>query len=848
MLDQTEGFLFETKSQTAKKQSFKKKFSAKQQEEIAKTVSKYRTQLDKIKPGYPIFEIEGYRFTLGTAKMPGYNAQTMPTDRTSAKIYFDKVDSGNMDLEDMAEELDLSDAFVTDMKYTPPVRLGSPTSQQQLRANVITKLKKEKKDGVIGGRWKKARTQAQKTALINEVLVKRRYRFSFDLSHLIEFIDEIQGEIPAVALALQKIYFGGSVTGVDMSACPEVFKVEQIARKGKKPLTKSEKALIKRFVGPLMKYKTKKSGFSFRMFQLVGIAFWRAAGCRAMIADQQGIGKTAQGMGCLKLALLDKKTNPIPALIVTPRNTLENWKRELQEWAPEVTPIKVTGGDLRNWKKLMPRGAKNPVVITTYTSAAQNVNHLLADNFKFIIMDESQMIRNPEAKRTKALFRLAQKAKMIVLLTGSPIEKDRKDLFAQMRMIAPKTFTSLNSFEGMLKEVEYDPQTGKLGKKLPHTVSLYGGKESITTDYDIWNGRNYIMRPELARSSGEVAEGLRCFMIRRLKNDVLDLPPKSRNVVTLKYSKEMQNYYDELEAQIMQLEAGRVVKRWAESTADKILELRKQGKTKKQAEAVARELMDEDREKVERMTSGKSIGFQVFNALRRQSGIMKVPLVIEWVQDFVRKNPKEPLLIFAEHHNMIDGLKKGISKLTRRDGKKMRKLRVATYTGKTSNAKRDKMVDDFQAGKIDVMIINKAGNKGMNLTRASYVLFAERYWNASDEEQAEDRAHRATSKNPVFIYYFEVEPWKKPGVDEKGKPITIEVEPIDNKLAKIVEKKRREMERFIGNQKYGKLRNQSTKVPKEMAEQLDKALKQNINLVANMQVALQQALKRKKSA
>ena len=78
--------------------------------------------------------------------------------------------------------------------------------------------------------------------------------------------------------------------------------------------------------------------------------------------------------------------------------------------------------------------------------------------------------------------------------------------------------------------------------------------------------------------------------------------------------------------------------------------------------------------------------------------------------------------------------------------------------------------------------------------------------------------------------------------------MTIEVEPIDNKLAKIVEKKRREMERFIGNQKYGKLRNQSTKVPKEMAEQLDKALKQNINLVANMQVALQQALKRKKSA
>jgi SNF2 family DNA or RNA helicase len=845
MLAQTQGFLFKTQGMSAKPQDFKKKFSAQEQKTLALLLSKYRDQLEQIKPGYPIFEIEGYRFTLGTADMPGYNAKTMPTDKTSARVYFDKIglDALQMDREDIGEELGLDLAFIDEMKYHTPPRIGkewknpnlSEAQRQKVKKQlIINKLKKEKRKFVVGGRWKAAKTQAQKNALVNSELVKANYRFSFNLDKLIEFIDSIQETLPVAAYALQKVYFSGAVTGVDMSACPEVFEIEKISRKGKKKLTSSEKKLIEQFVGPLAKYKTKKSKFSFRLFQLIGIAFWRAAGGRAMIADQQGIGKTAQGMGCLKLALLDKKLpNPIPALIVTPRNTLENWKRELEEWAPEVTPIKVTGGDLRNWRKLLPKGAKNPVVITTYTSAAQNVTPLLADDFKFIIMDESQMIRNAEAKRTKALFRLAQRAKMVVLLTGSPIEKSEEDLYAQMRMVRPDKFNNVSAFMGSLKEVYYNPQKGELGLKLPHTVNLYG-KNSITTEYDIWSGKNYVMRPELSKSSGEVADGLKCFMIRRLKNDVLDLPPKSRNVVTLQYPKELQMYYDSLKENIMQAEAARVVKKWADETSEKIIEQMKKGKTKKQAEIVARQLMKEDREKVERMTSGKKIGFQIFNAMRRQSGLMKVPLVLEWVQDFFKQNPGEPLLIFAEHHNVINALRDGISKMKRRDprSKKERKVRVETYTGKTSNAKRDQMVDDFQSGKVDVMIINKAGNKGMNLTRASYVLFAERYWNASDEEQAEDRAHRATSKNPVFIYYFEVDSWGT-------------TEPIDNELAKIVEDKRKIMERFVGNQRYER-NEQTSKVPKWLADKLDKELKAKINLAANMQVALQQALKQKR--
>ena len=55
---------------------------------------------------------------------------------------------------------------------------------------------------------------------------------------------------------------------------------------------------------------------------------------------------------------------------------------------------------------------------------------------------------------------------------------------------------------------------------------------------------------------------------------------------------------------------------------------------------------------------------------------------------------------------------------------------------------------------MDILILNKAGNVGLNLQKASYVLFAERYWNPTDEEQAEDRAHRSGKTEPVTVFYI----------------------------------------------------------------------------------------------
>ena len=187
----------------------------------------------------------------------------------------------------------------------------------------------------------------------------------------------------------------------------------------------------------------------------------------------------------------------------------------------------------------------------------------------------------------------------------------------------------------------------------------------------------------------------------------------------------------------------------------------------------------------------KTNGLVEFSELKRQMGILKIPLVLDWVQKFVNQNPNEGLLIFADQHQVIDSLANGISQMTNKNG---RKIRVAKYTGKTTNKERQRIQKQFQAGKIDVMILNKAGNTGLNLQRASYVLFAERYWNPSDEEQAEDRAHRNGKKNPVTVYYMNIKGWKrKDGSD---------VITIDEQIADIVKTKRKKIEEHIGNQKY----------------------------------------------
>lgn len=100
------------------------------------------------------------------------------------------------------------------------------------------------------------------------------------------------------------------------------------------------------------------------------------------------------------------------------------------------------------------------------------------------------------------------------------------------------------------------------------------------------------------------------------------------------------------------------------------------------------------------------------------------------------------ILVFSQFTSMLSLIGAGLSE---------RGIRYVTLTGATAN--RQALVDDFQAGKVDVFLISlKAGGTGLNLTTADTIIHYDPWWNPAAQAQATDRAYRMGQKNPVFVY------------------------------------------------------------------------------------------------
>ena len=195
-------------------------------------------------------------------------------------------------------------------------------------------------------------------------------------------------------------------------------------------------------------------------------------------------------------------------------------------------------------------------------------------------------------------------------------------------------------------------------------------------------------------------------MIRRLKSDVLaDLPPKNRTVYVDKLSPQAKEFYEKVEQDIADRMYALRIKKWANAVASATKTAMARGVSLAKAKEMA--LKDPKLEELltKATTEEKKQRLAQFGLLRRQMGIIKVPVVTNWVREFYKERDakKEPLLIFAEHKNIMNMLQKNISQLKDKKGKK---LVVKIYSGSTPDKIRRQLPKDFQDGKIDVLIIN----------------------------------------------------------------------------------------------------------------------------------------------
>lgn len=182
-------------------------------------------------------------------------------------------------------------------------------------------------------------------------------------------------------------------------------------------------------------------------YQLDGwkwLRFLVSEGIGGVLADEMGLGKTLQII-CLLNSSLDD--NGSPALIIAPGSLLENWKREIEKFSPNLKVLKHHG----QFRTGSPAKLTSyNVILTSYDSVVSDNSLLNMIKWKIIVLDEAQFIRNPRTKRAIAVKKLNREVGIAV--TGTPMENKLLDIWSIIDFTLQGQFNDSKSFESNYPE------------------------------------------------------------------------------------------------------------------------------------------------------------------------------------------------------------------------------------------------------------------------------------------------------------------------------------------------------------------------------------------------------------
>jgi SNF2-related domain/Helicase conserved C-terminal domain len=158
-----------------------------------------------------------------------------------------------------------------------------------------------------------------------------------------------------------------------------------------------------------------------------------------ILADDMGLGKTIQALSFLHH--YRQHYGRLRALVVCPTTLIFNWENEIKKFAPELTYRIHHGGErLRNKEALN----DFEIIITTYGTLRSDIKLLMDMPLDYVVLDESQAIKNPASKVTKAACLL--RAKHRLCMSGTPLQNNTFDIFAQMNFLNPGMLGSIEFF------------------------------------------------------------------------------------------------------------------------------------------------------------------------------------------------------------------------------------------------------------------------------------------------------------------------------------------------------------------------------------------------------------------
>ncbi len=219
-----------------------------------------------------------------------------------------------------------------------------------------------------------------------------------------------------------------------------------------------------------------------------------------ILADDMGLGKTVQALSFLHH--YKHEHGKLRALVVCPTSLMFNWENEIKKFTPSLTWY-IHHGSTRSQQLEAFQSAD--VVITTYGTLRSDIQLFTEAEFDYVILDESQAIKNPHSKVTKAASLL--NAKNRLCMSGTPLQNNTFDMFAQMNFLNP----------GMLGSMEFFRQ------EFAVPIDKFGEKEQ----------------------KEHLRKLLYPFILRRTKEQVAkDLPEKTETILFCEMEKEQRKIYD----------------------------------------------------------------------------------------------------------------------------------------------------------------------------------------------------------------------------------------------------------------------------------------------------------------
>ncbi|KAJ5929537.1 hypothetical protein N7454_006487 [Penicillium verhagenii] len=198
-----------------------------------------------------------------------------------------------------------------------------------------------------------------------------------------------------------------------------------------------------------------------RDYQIAGLN-WLVSlhenGISGILADEMGLGKTLQTISFLGYL---RYVNEIsgPHLVVVPKSTLDNWKREFARWTPEIDVL-VLQGDKEERQRLINERLVNEnfdVCITSYEMILREKSHLKKFAWEYIIIDEAHRIKNEESSLSQ-IIRLFNSRNRL-LITGTPLQNNLHELWALLNFLLPDVFGDSEAFDQWFSNQESDQDT-----------------------------------------------------------------------------------------------------------------------------------------------------------------------------------------------------------------------------------------------------------------------------------------------------------------------------------------------------------------------------------------------------